>query len=514
MIARQASVAYLTKRFPRLSETFILDEILGLEAAEVPLRLFSLADPREAIVQPDVAKVTSVVKYLHRNGRVVGAAGGANPIDTVRDALDFARAHARVFRRHPRRYGAVLLYVARKRRHMSTLKHLVEAGLLADAVEREGCGHVHAAFAHGPASVAHFVHLLTGVPFSFAAHAKDLYLSAPDLLGRKVAAARFVLVCSSSAASEMARIVCSHPEASVRSSVDKIVLAPHGVDVDRFRPRHDFGQDGGEGDVAGRPVGILAVGRLVPKKGYPVLVEALAELAACGARFHCRIVGGGPMKQWLSSAISAAGLQHKVELVGALSQQQIADEYLEADVFVQSSVVVEGGDRDGIPNSVLEAMASGLAVVGSDVAGIPEVVSDGSTGMLVQSGNPSALASALSQLVEDPSLRRRLGSAARERMVAELSREACIRPVAERFRRALEDAPAPPGRAAGDSGGGPPHFAGQSGSARVAPRTDGGVQGSASATHAPLTGAPAGGAADSPAGGAADGPAGRRVEVA
>ncbi|MDA8391676.1 MAG: glycosyltransferase family 4 protein [Actinomycetota bacterium] len=500
MTGRQASVAYLMKRFPRLSETFILDEILGLEAAEVRLRLFSLADPREAIVQPDVAKVTSAITYLHRNGKVVGAAGGANPIDTVRDAVDFARAHARVFRRHPRRYGAVLLYVARKRRHMSTLKHLVEAGLLADAVEREGCGHVHAAFAHGPASVAHFVHLLTGVPFSFAAHAKDLYLSAPDLLGRKVAAARFVLVCSSSAAREMARIVCSHPEASVRSSVEKIVLAPHGVDVDRFRPRHG----GGDGDGGGRPAGILAVGRLVPKKGYPVLVEALAELAASGARFHCRIVGGGPMKEQLSSAISAAGLQDKVELVGALSQQQIADEYLEADVFVQSSVVVEGGDRDGIPNSVLEAMASGLAVVGSDVAGIPEVVSDGSTGMLVESGNPSALASALSQLVKDPSLRRRLGSAARERMVTELSREACIRPVAERFRQALEGASAPSGSAGGDSGGGLPHSADQSGAARFAPWTDGGVQGSAGATHAPLPGAPAG---------AADGPAGRRVEV-
>lgn len=405
------TVTYLTKRFPRLSETFILDEILGLEAAGVPLRLYALADPGETIVQPDVARVSSPVTYLHGT-------------DRLGDARATAAAHLLLLAREPRRYLRTVFYIARKRRHLATVRHFLNAGRLAELARRDGSRHVHAAFAHGPASVAHFVHLLTGLPFSFGAHAKDLYLSPPDLLGRKVAAAEFVLVCSRAAETRLREIA--------GPAADKIVFAPHGVDTTRFRPatRHHS-----PADFAGsaEPMSVLAVGRLVPKKGYPVLLDALGRLAGRGVAVRTRVVGVGPQRRDIDSLVAEYGLAGSFELLGARTHQEIAALYPSADVFVQASVVLADGDRDGIPNSLLEAMSSGLPVVASAVSGIPEVVLDGTTGLLVPPGDPEALAGALARLAADPGLRRRLGAAARQHAVERLDRTACVRHAAVLF---------------------------------------------------------------------------------
>lgn len=416
------TVGYLTKRFPRLSETFILDEILGLEAAGVPLRLFSIADPGEGLTQPDVTRVASRVGYLHT---------GTGRCATARDYLRFARAHATLLRRDPRRWLAVAGHIAIARRHVSTLKHFLQAGALAADLERVGAGHVHAAFAHGPASVAHFVHLLTGTPFSFAAHAKDLYLSSPDILARKVAASEFVLVCSTSAADALTRIVAAHWDPAVRHHTDKIVLAPHGVDTTRFTP-----PPATPPPVPG-PLRVLAVGRLVPKKGYPVLLDALAELVSRGVSVRCRIVGGGALRGELAARATRLGLTRHVQFTGATTQQEIGEHYHWAEVFVQASVITADGDRDGIPNSVMEAMASGLAVVASSVAGIPEVVHDGQTGVLVAPGDPAALAGALHRLADEPARRAQLGAHANRYTVERLSRRVCLEPVVRRLLAAI-----------------------------------------------------------------------------
>ncbi|MHB8457529.1 MAG: glycosyltransferase family 4 protein, partial [Acidimicrobiales bacterium] len=308
--------------------------------------------------------------------------------------------------------------IARKRRHLSTVRHFAEAGLLARRCAVDEVRHLHAAFAHGPASVAHFVHLLTGLPFSFAAHAKDLYVSAPDLLARKIAAAEFVLVCSDSAA-KVLRAIAGPEDHKVR-------LALHGVDTSRFAPvaSHD--------DRDGKPVRILAVGRLVDKKGYPVLLEALAAIRQPGRRFVCTIIGSGPRKDDLIESIEQLGLGSVVELVGARTHQEVAQAYTVADIFVQASVVLDNGDRDGIPNSLLEAMSAGLAVVASDVAGIPEVLVSG-CGLLVAPGEPQALAERLTQLIGDAQLCQRLGQQARAHVLAHLDRKQCARQIAPLF---------------------------------------------------------------------------------
>ncbi len=415
-------VAYLTKRFPRLSETFILDEILGLEAAGVPLQLYSIANPREAIVQPKVSQVKSSVRYLHPEPAV-----GGSPRALFKDVAEVAVATGRILVRHPLAWLSTVAYIAKKRRHLSTVKHFFEATKMAVAVEDEASTHVHAAFAHGPASVAHFVSRLTGIPFSFSAHAKDLYLSPPNLLARKASAASFVTVCSASAAAELRRVIASHDDPAVASQTDKVILAPHGVDVERFHPVPRAMADNRT------KARILAVGRLVPKKGYPVLLDALESLCRDGLDFECRIVGTGDLRQEMVSRISSGPLASRVTLLGALAQPEVLAQYHWADIFVQASVVVSGGDRDGIPNSLVEAMATGLAVVGSDVAGIPEVITDGRTGIVVPSADAASLADALGSLVGDPARRQELGGKARRWVEQHFSRQDCIAYMATLF---------------------------------------------------------------------------------
>lgn len=409
------TVAYLTKRFPRLSETFILDEILGLEACGVPLRLYSIMDPREPVVQPDSRRVRSPITYLHR---------GTTWRTALAESGGTARAQVGLLVRHPAGYARALTYVARRRCNPATLRHFLEGGNLAALLERDKAYHLHAAFAHGPASIAYFVHLMTGLPFTFSAHAKDLYLSDPRLLARKIRAAQFVLVCSEAAAGRLREIA--------GPAAHKVRLAYHGVDTERFRPPADK-QGISEGGAAVAPLRVLAVGRLVEKKGYPVLLDALARVVASGRRVRCEIIGAGPLRATLEARSKELGLTDTVSLRGPRTHQEVAVAYQEADVFVQASVVLGDGDRDGVPNSVLEAMASGLPVVASAVAGIPEVVQDGATGVLVSPGDAGALASALMGLIDDPRARQRLGQAARAYVVERLDRTSAVRAIAPLF---------------------------------------------------------------------------------
>ena len=404
------SVAYLTKRFPRLSETFILDEIIGLEDAGVPLRLYAIADPREDLVQPDVARVASPVTYLRAQG----------PRDRARVASATIAAHARLLARDPRRYLGIVAYIARERRHLSTLINFAQAGRLTLLVEADGARHVHAAFAHGPASVAHFVHLLSDLPYSFSAHAKDIYVSSPDLLARKIRDASFVLTCSRSAHDAITEIA--------GADAAKVLLAPHGVNTERFAPRPTPRDD----DPTLR---VLCVGRLVPKKGYPVLVGAIAQLVAQGRDVACTIVGAGPERDELADLASSLGVAPHIRFLGALATTAVAASYHEADVFVQASVVLANGDRDGIPNALLEAMASGVAVVASGVAGIPEVITP-ECGLLVAPGDPAALADALARLHDEPELRVRMGAAARRHVFDSFDRRACTQAIAPLFQPA------------------------------------------------------------------------------
>jgi glycosyltransferase involved in cell wall biosynthesis len=262
---------------------------------------------------------------------------------------------------------------------------------------------VHGYFAHEPAGVAAEAARLLGVPFGFSVHARDARKLAPAELGTRARSAACVISCNADAAGEVARA-----GAAAR-------LVPHGVDLDRFAARAAH---------AHPELRLLAVGRLVEKKGFHVLLEAARRLRV---PYRLRIVGEGPERSRLARAVRAAGLEARVELTGALTHARLPAEYGSADVVVLPSVADASGDRDGLPNVALEAMASARAVVASDVGALPTAVLDGETGLLVPPDDPAALARALGRLATSDVLRTRLGRRAREHVERHFELGACTR---------------------------------------------------------------------------------------
>jgi len=391
-------IGIVVKRWPRLSETFVLNEILGLERAGLRLRIYALMDPHEPAAQAAINEVQTPVSYLRTGTRA--------------DLRVLLVAQLALLRTAPWRYLRTLSYVLARRRHRSTFVHLFEAARLVALLRKHGVSHVHAQFAHGPTSVAHFASLLGDIPFSFTGHAKDIYLSPPDLLAVKIAAARFVATCT-------AHNVAYLRELAVPADRAKIHLVYHGVATERFYPAPGT-KDRGESAETATPIRMITVGRLVEKKGYSYLIRACALLHQRGCRYTLAIYGSGPQRDELAELIDTFGLGDVVQLQGARRQEELIAIYREADLFVLSPHVLENGDRDGIPNVLMEAMSVGLPVVATDVSGIPELIEHDRSGLLVPPCDEVALADALGRLL-DPlhgrALRARLGADGRKRVI-------------------------------------------------------------------------------------------------
>lgn len=392
------SIAYLLKGYPRLSETFILQEILGVEQRGFQLQLFSILDPQETLLHQAFQQVRAPLCYLHQE-------------DPRATRQAFVRSQLWLLRTRPLRTLRVWLYVLLKRRHLMTFQRLLEASRLAELIEERNIHWLHAHFAHGPTSVAHFVHLLTGIPFSFSAHAKDVYQSAPDLLIRKIQCARFVATCTQASRDYLMGLLVGLPDA--KQQQDKIHLVHHGVDISRFSPAPAESYH----DESDHPPLLLSVGRLVEKKGYQYLIAACKMLVEQGMRFQCAIYGSGPLEKDLQQQIAQLGLEKHVYLYSDRAQDTLPDIYRGATLFVLPCCIARDGDRDGIPNVLLEAMATGLPVVSTPVGGIPELVEHDRNGLLVPEKDPLALANALERLLDDNARRTSLGTAARQHIV-------------------------------------------------------------------------------------------------
>jgi glycosyltransferase involved in cell wall biosynthesis len=269
---------------------------------------------------------------------------------------------------------------------------------------------IHGYFAHLPAEVARVAAKQLGVPYGFSAHARDARKVAPDELAERARDAACVIACNPDVAREISQSGAS------------IHLMPHGVDLSRFRPRPP---------APARPLRVLAVGRLVEKKGFDVLIAAAARLSF---PFRLRIIGEGPERGRLQSSITAAGLEDRITLYGAKTHAALPDEYANAHAVVVPSVIDSTGDRDGLPNVILEAMASERPVVASCVSAIDSAISDEETGLLVPPGDPAALAFALERLAINISLRAEIGQKARKRAEQDYEVGRCT----ERFCNLLE----------------------------------------------------------------------------
>ena len=405
----RTKVGFLLKGYPRLSESFILREILMLEGLGLDLHIFALRDPGEPRVHERVSQVRADVTYL--------------PDDFLRAPGLVAAANLGLALRAPLRWlGCLGEAIGRsvRERDPSTLKRFLQAGVLVErALPGTGVTHLHAHFCNDPTTVAYFASRLSGIPYSFSAHAKDIYTQSPGSLAGKVAGARFVTTCTGANHTHLQRFA---------HGSTPILRCYHGVEIDRYRP-----SDGRRDAVAH----VLSVGRMVPKKGFPVLIDALGAVRDRGLDFRCTIVGRGPLEDALRARISALELEDRVALPGAMAEQELAELYRKVDVFALACEIEADGDRDGIPNVVIEAMASGLPVVSTRVSGLPECVEHGVTGLLVPEREPAALADALAELIAHPDRARELGREGRAKVEREFAAHRNVLPIAAALRDAL-----------------------------------------------------------------------------
>ncbi|HJZ48103.1 MAG TPA: glycosyltransferase [Roseiflexaceae bacterium] len=428
-------IGYILRSYPRLSQTFIVNEILALEQLGLDLHLFAITNPREPIVQAQVAQVRAPIEYLEEAARRERSATRAD--------------HAWAEQQWPRRYAEMIRYVEQRADldqgyvSASRFECLDQAVYLAQMLERERSAgrpidHLHAHFAHDPTLIALLVRMLTGISFSFTAHARDLVQIPPDALIERIDQATAMLTCSGTNIDYVNDVV---PE-PLRA---KVHLIYHGVNLDGFQPlpqnqeprtKNQSETNGSRSSVLGSPPVILSVGRLVEKKGFPDLIAACALLRQAGRAFRFAIYGGGPLHDELSAQIERLKLADHVTLEGERSQKELIPIIQRADIFALAPFVTEDGDRDGIPNVLVEAMACGLPVVSTTVAGIPELVQHGQNGLLVAPRDTAALADALLALLDDQGRRIQLGAAARASVVEHFDLRSAARRIAALFEQA------------------------------------------------------------------------------
>jgi len=403
----EASFAYLIRMFPQTSETFVANEILHQERLGLSLKVYSCRRPVDRVTHAVVRLIQSPVHYL--------------PDPLWKSTLPILRTMLAVRRRNPRGFGVALRFTARKSLRELSIerwKRLLQASCLAWELQEDGIRHIHAHFAHTATDITWLASMITGIPFSFTGHAKDVYTARHRDLQEKLDAAEFAVTCTGANVDYLSEI--AGPQ-----HMGKLKLAYHGVDLDKFNyretePPHDL------------PL-ILSVGRLVKKKGFGDLVAALGLLRDRGVRFRALIVGDGEERKAIEEQVSALGLDDLVSLPGSVTQEELVPIYAQATVFALPCRVLDDGDRDGLPNVLLESMSIGLPVVTTPISGIPEAVRHGENGLLVPERDVAALAAALELLLSDPELRHRLGANARQTIAAEMSVDAMAERLAGLF---------------------------------------------------------------------------------
>jgi glycosyltransferase involved in cell wall biosynthesis len=405
---RGSRVAFVLKGYPRLSETFIAQEILALEARGLGILIVSLRHPTDRKEHPIIAAIGAerlyLPEYLHHE-----------PARVWRSWRKIRRQPG--YHRARRRWLADLLRDPTPNR----VRRFGQAMVLAVELPSE-VDHLHAHFLHTPASVARYAALICGLNWSVSAHAKDIWTT-PDWEKReKLADAAWAVTCTVAGRAHLAALA---------PRPDRVALCYHGLDLTRFLPPPAI-REGLDGSDPKCPVVLLSVGRAVAKKGYDDLLAALALLPAHLAWRFVHI-GGGALAADLQRRAERLGLSPRIEWRGAQAQPEVLAAYREADLFVLAAKVTADGDRDGLPNVLMEAQSQCLACVATNVSGIPDLIENGVTGVLVPPGDPAALASTLGALIGDPVRRTMLGSAGERRVRSKFAMTAGIDTLARYF---------------------------------------------------------------------------------
>ena len=383
---RRKGVAYVVKRFPRLSETFILDEIIALEKRGLSIKVISI-HPTDTKVHKHFRRVRAPVFYI--------------PESVLDDLPQMLWAQGHFFVHYPRRWiraFGVMLF----RHNPRAARHWLKAGLVARRLEGTNTGHIHAHFSTSPTAIAMMSSILLGMRYSIACHAKDVYaegrLHSPGFF-RNLMRSSFVVVVSDRTKKDILDAWPGLPH-------QKIHVVYNGLDLDRFQSRLSEPKSNL----------ILSVGRMVEKKGFTYLVQSLSLLRDGDVDFKGEIVGYGSEKKGLNELISSLHLESKVRIIGPLAQDELIMHYHAASVFCLATLIASNDDRDILPNVIKEAMAVGVPVLTTEVPGMEELVEDGFNGILVPPKDPGAMARGMQELLGDGELRRRLAIAARRRI--------------------------------------------------------------------------------------------------
>ena len=383
------TVAFILKGYPRLSETFILNEILLLEKLGFKLHIFAMRNPNESKVHKTVSQIQAKVTYI--------------PDYFWPHFSEFISSCIRQFLKRPAAFWPAFKFAVLRSlrlKDFATIKRFSQAAYFVDrCLPDTGIRFFYSHFSHDPTTMTYFASRLTGIKFGISAHAKDIYLEELAFLKQKITRSQFITTCTGFNTDFLKKI------ANGETSVLKCY---HGINTKIYALRQTQPQNE-------RPQ-ILSIGRLVPKKGFPTMLTALKNLREKGQDFQCNIIGSGPLKSALLSQIEESGLTGYVHLHSEMSQQELSQFYQKADIFALACEVQEDGDRDGIPNVIVESMATGIPIVAIRISGIPECVENGVSGILVEQRNPAAFADALAALLSDVDLRQKYGLAGRKQI--------------------------------------------------------------------------------------------------
>jgi glycosyltransferase involved in cell wall biosynthesis len=407
---RQPALGMILKGYPRISETFISNEIRLLEKLGFKIHLISMRQPRENFTHDSVKEIQASVDYL--------------PETLLKPLPRLLYHNLRLAANRPGTYRAALKTAWRRfarTRKSATIKHLLQAGYLVQHIlPARQVTHLHAHFAHSPTSVALFTSRLTGLPFSFTAHAKDIYTSDPRQICEKIALARFVVTCTEYNRKHLQKLSDGHTTPIHRNY--------HGIDLGLFSTEMEALH------VPAQPYHLLTVARLTAKKGLPTIYKALRMLRERGIEFEHIHIGGGEDRDQIISLIKEFKLGTVARLLGTQPHAVVSEHYRRADLFVLGCEIAPNGDRDGIPNVLMESMAMGLPVVATNISGIPELVENERTGLLAPPGNPERLAESMLRMLTDMDLRKRVITAAKRRVMRKFDNRRLIQELAEVYR--------------------------------------------------------------------------------
>jgi len=389
-------IAIFLKGYPRLSETFIAQEILNLQKAGLQLALVSLRHPtdtkRHPVHEEITAPLTYLPEYVHDEPKRCFAAWRE-----ARHLPGYAKARSiwlRDLRRDPTRN--------RIRRFVQAMVAAVE---LSTDIEMF-YGH----FIHTPGSVTRYAALMRGLPFAISAHAKDIWTSPDWELAEKLDDAQWTVTCTRGGADHLR---------SLASSADQVKLLYHGLDLDRFPAPAESGSHR-EGRAPNSPLQFLSVGRAVEKKGLDTLLHSLASLPR-DLHWHWTHIAGGPLLKELKALSTELGLSENVSFLGAQAQSRVLQAYRESDLFILPCRIAADGDRDGLPNVIVEAQSQGMPVISTLISGIPELIEDRKNGLLVPPDDPTALVEAILELGRDPVRRKAMGGAGMKRVYTDFN---------------------------------------------------------------------------------------------